>query len=390
MGAPVGTTIDRTGTRRLSADEFRDVIGHFASGVTVITVEHDDKRYGSTASAVSSLSLEPPMVLICMSRESSTGQAIAAAGRFAINILTDEQDELAQQFAKKSPDKFHGVSAKAGPRGQPLLTDALATMECEVAEDVSGGTHTVFLGEVQSATSNEGSPLAYFRGEFGRLELSRDRQIYELLRERLLERKLPVGRELRHSELAEGMRVPRGALYYALGHLSAEGMLIRSKSGGFIVPPVTVEVLDDAVDATCAIELGAIDMSFGRVGIRDLERFKEALNATLMHVEPGRYIDLDTSIDANTRFHETLVRFAGSEPLLAAHRRVGLAGILARAFEPRISSTETDVGYGHDHRDIFDAFAQGDGEGARRAVLKHGDRIKKAFRAGVSEGGDPA
>jgi flavin reductase (DIM6/NTAB) family NADH-FMN oxidoreductase RutF/DNA-binding GntR family transcriptional regulator len=374
-------------SRRLSSSEFRDVIGHFASGVTVITVTHDDKPHGTTASAVSSLSLEPPMVLICMNKASSTGQAISSARAFAINILNEEQSALAQRFATKVPDKFAGTPVTTGPHGQPLLSDALATIECEVVEDVSGGTHTVFLGEVRSATSNEGSPLAYFRGEFGRLEIARDRPIYEMIRERLLARELPVGRQLELSELAQGLDVPAGALYYALGRLSSEGMLARTGSGGFHVPPVTVATLDGAVDASCAIELGAVDMSIGRVAPADLARWRHEMEAFASHVALGHYIDIDTSLDANTRFHETLVGFTGSESLLDLHRRVALPGILARAFEPRISETQTDVAYGQDHRDIVDAFSDGDAPSTRQAILRHGERIKQAFRAGLAETG---
>jgi flavin reductase (DIM6/NTAB) family NADH-FMN oxidoreductase RutF/DNA-binding GntR family transcriptional regulator len=374
-------------SRQLSSNEFRDVIGRFASGVTVITVNHDERPHGTTASAVSSLSLEPPMVLICMNKASSTGQAITASRAFAINILNAEQDSLARRFATKGLDKFAGTPVTTGPHGQPLLADALATIECEVVEEVTGGTHTVFLGEVRSATSHEGSPLAYFRGEFGRLELSRDRPIYDMIRERLLARELPVGRQLELPELAQGLEVPAGALYYALGRLSSEGMLERTGGGGFLVPPVTVATLDGAVDATCAMELGAVDMAIGRVDSDRLSRWREEMQAFASHVELGHFIDIDTSLDANTRFHETLIGFTGSESLLISYRRVALPGILARAFEPRISETETDVAYGHDHRDIVDAFEAGDAPATRQAILRHGERIKKAFRAGLAATG---
>jgi 4-nitrophenol 2-monooxygenase / 4-nitrocatechol 4-monooxygenase, reductase component len=158
--------------RRLAPNEFREAIGHFASGVTVITALHDGARYGTTASAVSSLSLEPPMLLICMNKQSSTGQAISQSGRFAVNILSEDQPDAAMRFATKAGDKFQGLRVSSGIGGTPLLDDALATCECRVVEEVTGGTHSVFLAEVDSASVRPGSPLAYFRGQFGRLELS--------------------------------------------------------------------------------------------------------------------------------------------------------------------------------------------------------------------------
>ena len=161
-------------TRNLTPEEFRDVISHFASGVTVITAVHDGRSYGTTASAVTSLSLEPPMLLVCMNKESETGRAVAAARSFGVNILGAHQVELAERFAQKGGDKFAGVATTEGQWGEPLFVDALATLECQLAEETTGGTHYVFLAEVVSGSASGGAPLAYFRGEFGRLELTRD------------------------------------------------------------------------------------------------------------------------------------------------------------------------------------------------------------------------
>lgn len=368
-------------TRPLSGAEFRDVIGHFASGVTIITANDAGRPFGTTASAVSSLSLEPPMVLACMNSTSTTGQAMSSAKSFAINILTDDQGELALRFATKDPDKFRGIELVNGPLGLPLLAEALATLECEVTSEVLAGTHKVFIAEVRSATSREGSPLAYFRGQFGRLDLSADRHVYETLRERLLARELPVDRALELDELADGLDVPVGSLYYAMGRLSTEGFVRRTATGGFVVPGISYEVLEAAVDACCTIELGVLDKVIDRLDEPRIEQLRIAMQATIEHVRPGSLIDVDTSIDANTRFHEMIVAFVGSEPLLAAYRRVALPGILARSFEPRISSTETDLGFGEDHREIVDAIVAADGQRAREAILRHGERIKDAYRA---------
>src|SRR3954453_3627910 len=159
--------------RSLTPDEFRDVISHFASGVTVITAVHEGRAYGTTASAVTSLSLEPPMLLICMNKQSETGRAVAASGQFGVNILGAHQADLAERFAQKGGDKFADVPVSEGKWGEPLFDEALATLECSVAEETTGGTHYVFLAEVESGSARGGTPLAYFRGEFGRLELTR-------------------------------------------------------------------------------------------------------------------------------------------------------------------------------------------------------------------------
>lgn len=144
------------------------MIGHFASGVTVITAQDGETPVGTTASAVASLSLEPPMVVVCMNRESQTGSVADRSGRFAINILGEDQHDLARHFAGKGGDKFAAIETVPGPHGLPLLEAAVAHIECSVAERVPGGTHVVFLAEIESASARGGAPLAYYRGRFGR------------------------------------------------------------------------------------------------------------------------------------------------------------------------------------------------------------------------------
>jgi flavin reductase (DIM6/NTAB) family NADH-FMN oxidoreductase RutF len=159
---------------RLSSVEFRAVVGHLASGVTVITSLDGDAPCGTTASAVTSLSDKPPMMLVCLNKGSATGRAVTDTGCLAINVLSEDQTELALRFATKASDKFEGVPWSAGRSGLPLLAGALARLECEVVERVTGGTHTIFLAEVCRASASGDAPLAYFRGRFGRLELAVD------------------------------------------------------------------------------------------------------------------------------------------------------------------------------------------------------------------------
>jgi flavin reductase (DIM6/NTAB) family NADH-FMN oxidoreductase RutF len=146
---------------------FRDVIGHFATGVTIITTREGGTDFGVTVSAVTSLSLEPPMLLVCLNRSSRTGQAVARTRGFAVNILGVHQIELAQLFATPRDDKFAGLEMRYGDLGHPLLPDAIAHVECEVVEEATGGTHTVFLAEVRRAERFDGVPLLYYRGQLG-------------------------------------------------------------------------------------------------------------------------------------------------------------------------------------------------------------------------------
>lgn len=148
-------------------ERMRSVMAHFASGVTIITTRHAGIDYGLTASAVCALSLDPPMLLICVNKTSNTQKAIAQSQVFAVNILRENQSEVARQFAGSNPQKFDEMRVSYGELGVPLLDDMLATIECRVVEIVSGGTHSVFLAEVEVAQATEGMPLTYFRGRMG-------------------------------------------------------------------------------------------------------------------------------------------------------------------------------------------------------------------------------
>jgi len=156
------------------AEAFRLTMGHFASGVTIITARDGGVDYGVTANAVTSVSLEPAMLLVCLNRKSRTQAAVSRSGVFAVNILEESQGELAVGFATSRPEKFAGVDLHYGKLGSPLLEGALAHLECWVIEAVAAGTHEIYLAGVHSAEHFPGEPLAYFRGRFGQLDLDRD------------------------------------------------------------------------------------------------------------------------------------------------------------------------------------------------------------------------
>ncbi|MEH7084389.1 flavin reductase family protein [Neobacillus drentensis] len=151
-------------------EQFKQVIGHFASGVTIITVRNNDVDFGITASAVCSVSVDPPMLLVCVNKSTGTCHAISAAESFTVNIVSETQKELALRFARANTDKFEGTDFSYGELGNPVLGQTLATLECRVVEEVTGGTHSVFLGEVQKAYASDGEPLVYYRGKFGKFE----------------------------------------------------------------------------------------------------------------------------------------------------------------------------------------------------------------------------
>ena len=157
----------------IDESEFRRVIGHFATGVCVVTSCRDDgAACGLTMSAVSAVSLNPTLVLVCVDHGSDSLEWIEAAGYYAVNVLEEGHGEtLARRFAGGgAEEKFRGTAWRAERTGAPVLDEALAWMDCRVTAALPGGDHTIFIGEVLAADAREGTPLLYYRGGYGRFE----------------------------------------------------------------------------------------------------------------------------------------------------------------------------------------------------------------------------
>jgi flavin reductase (DIM6/NTAB) family NADH-FMN oxidoreductase RutF len=155
----------------MSIDEgrFRELLSHFASGVTVVTTGVGDELSGMTVASFASLSLHPPLVVICIEKGVKTHDAIVRAGRFGVSILGASQADISNRFASKAEDKFEGIRIRRAPQGSPLIEGAIATMECTVTAQLPGGDHSIFVGEIADATTAPGNPLLYFRSGYHEL-----------------------------------------------------------------------------------------------------------------------------------------------------------------------------------------------------------------------------
>lgn len=154
----------------IEAAEFRRVLGHFVTGVTVLTTRNAaGAPAGLTVNAFASVSLDPPLVLVCVDRSSNTHALIEAAGVFAVNVLPDEQERTSRRFAEEETDrKFDGIAWRDEVTGAPILDDALAWVDCRVHTRCEGGDHTVWIGQVVAGDAREGVPLLFYRGGYGR------------------------------------------------------------------------------------------------------------------------------------------------------------------------------------------------------------------------------
>ena len=155
----------------VSPDEFRSALGRFASGVTVATTKAGDgSDQGMTVSAFCSVSLEPPLVLICIEKTASAYNALTNAAGFVVNILSASQEQIARRFSIVDIDRFEGVGYSRSQNGFAVLDDVLGVIECNTFAMHDAGDHTIIVGEVEATRAENGTPLLYYRGGYAQLE----------------------------------------------------------------------------------------------------------------------------------------------------------------------------------------------------------------------------
>ncbi len=148
---------------------FRTVLGHFATGVTIITAMDGDEPIGVSANSFTSVSLDPPLVLFCAAKASTTWPRIEAAGKFTVNILNEHQEDVCRVFATKGADRFSRIGWRSSANGQPILHDSLAYIDCEMQEQHDAGDHIIVVGRVQElGVLSEEGPLLFYRGGYGK------------------------------------------------------------------------------------------------------------------------------------------------------------------------------------------------------------------------------
>ena len=152
--------------------KYRQVLGHFPTGVTVITATTPDGPVGMAVGSFASLSLEPPQVLFCAGQHSSSWPKIREVGTFCVNLLAESQEDVCRVFASKAPDKFAEIGWKHSGNGAPVLEGILGYIDCTLDQVIPSGDHEVAIGAVTDLdVLHEGGPLLFFRGGYGRFQL---------------------------------------------------------------------------------------------------------------------------------------------------------------------------------------------------------------------------
>ena len=156
----------------VDANQFKNALKLWASGVTVVTAQSPSQGLkGMTATSFTSVSMDPPQILVCLNQATDTGAVVAEQQAFAVNILSTEQQAVSNQFAggASQEERFASVAWQTGDNGAPILTEALASLECRVVQQVQAGTHWIVIGEVQQVVCRSGEPLLYYNGAYRQL-----------------------------------------------------------------------------------------------------------------------------------------------------------------------------------------------------------------------------
>jgi flavin reductase (DIM6/NTAB) family NADH-FMN oxidoreductase RutF len=153
----------------VSGEDFKQALGRWATGVTIVTARDGDRVHGMTVSAFTEVSLEPPLVLVCADKASNTLPFIEAGGAFGVNVLARDQEALSNKFASKKDEwqRFEGLDYETGATGAPLLAGTLASLDCRVVSAHEHGDHVVFVGQVEEVRHAEREPLLHYRGSYG-------------------------------------------------------------------------------------------------------------------------------------------------------------------------------------------------------------------------------
>lgn len=363
----------------LTTEAFRTYMGHFASGVTVITAMDGDTPVGTTASAFSSLSLDPPMLLVCLNRTSATGEVIHRTKKFAVNILGEEGPDVAMRFARKGGSKFDGVAWGTGPAGMPMLSDALASIECTVVEETQGGTHSVFIADANAGALRNGTPLAYYRGKFGRIETEGDLHAARLIQDHIIGHDIPKDTALDVDDLAAELTLPRNVVYHALGSLRDQGLVYRDDLGAFRVATLSLRMVSEAIEARRTIELGVVASVAGNLSPEQLAGLRDAAVRTAG--DPSATPTEAAWAEANRDFHDRVIALSSNSSLANVYRQFNITAIVGRIQHDAGELDRRDLNASSEHLRLVDALESGDQDAAAAAVIEHAEHSLADMRA---------
>ena len=326
-----GRMVMGTAPEPVAPADFVFAMNHFTSGVAVVTALGEPGHVGATVAAIAPIASDPPTVMVSLSATSGTARAVERAGTFAINVLDDDSATVAGQFATRGADKFGGLEVGADVHGNAVLTQAVAVLSCRVLDVVEVGSHREFRARVVDVDVRGGSPLAYYRGGFARVQTEADVALTRAIRAHVLSVRTEETRPLDVDALAEQLASPRGDVLRALSGLRKEA-LVERRDGRYTVASVSEDLVDRTYQAKLAIEVGVAVQIIDTVSDDQVAALRARL-ALLRQLLPGAQSagaesgGAEEYVAALNDLGEAFVELAGSRPLLHAYHALGLPGI---------------------------------------------------------------
>ena len=226
--------------------------------------------------------------------------------------------------------------------------------------------------------------MAYFRGKFGKLELAQDAQTYHDVRSLVLTRVLGSDVAVEVEGLSRRLNAPVSSVNYALTRLVGENLVFRDPARGYVVRSVDLATSDDAHDAKLAIELGAAELTVGRLDADQLAEYRRLAVATGAHLTGGHLADVGSYIAANAEFHVYPIRVTGIRALAEAYDRLSLPELMSRVLTPEVEVSSHLI---DDHRELVDAYERADLSVVKQIITAHNERAKATQRAGIERAG---
>jgi 4-nitrophenol 2-monooxygenase / 4-nitrocatechol 4-monooxygenase, reductase component len=327
----------------VSVADFKRAVSFMPSGVTVITTTDVARDYGMTASSVTSLSADPPLMVACLRSDIPTARAVDQSGYYVVNILGEDQADLAYQFSRPGPDKFTGVATCRTEAGVAVLEDALVSIVCRVVARASGGTHTMFSGEVLAVANKGGKPLAYFRGGFGHFTAAQDEQLYCTLKQRVLRGDLELGAAIDLEAVSAETNNDVNAVEKALGRLIGDDLVVRADSDEYRVRPFTAEMACEAFELREVLAREAIRVITAEPPSSLTGELEKALGHMAQEIRENTFLDFSRYVTANCQFYRTLIGGMNNAAAVRAFDSLNIAGIMERSFGLTNNTSETYI-----------------------------------------------
>lgn len=355
----------------------RAAADHFATGVAVVTSRD---AVGAVAArlvtSLTSLSLEPPALLLAVTTGSALQVAVEESGVLAISLLREDQDLIAQRVAEEGDAAvaLRDISGSSDLHGLTVLTDCLTTMECVVTDSVEWSGDHLYTCLVQAARTSPGSPLVQYRGVPGRYQAFQEASDYANFRRLVLERAGSKDALLVVDEFAGTLGMEPASVHDALVRLQDEGLVrVNPADGSHVIVAIDDTGTSQALEARLLMELAAtvfLGDALTPSQLDDLEGRREECSASSRG--PGAEVDHD----AHLRLHEYLVTLTDNSLLVSAFRNFTIPSATWNVI-PRAVQADIE----HDHRQLVACYRAGDIAAAQKVLRAHRDRIENVLSA---------